>query len=191
MKKILGGFFCAMLMITGANAAESTIRAATTNTVRHKVYDINYGKSSTDGATIGNGQLDARGYRKGVVPQTNELNTARGNTTTSGDGSSLQVNGSSVTVGRLGAVTNNAPTETVTANSANIKVLQRDKLVTPGSGGNCTTGVPCGYVTTGGHTNNPVGTTGFASGQNDRVWLKIEGATVNGQTYYGNLPSGN
>lgn len=186
MKKILGGFFCAMLMITGANADETTIRAATTNTVRHKVYDINYGKTQAEGGT-----LDGRGYRTGVVPQTNELNTARGTTTTSGDGSSLQVNGASVTVGNLGAVTNNAPTETVTANSANIKVLQRDKLVTPGSGGNCATGVPCGYVTTGGHTNNPVGTTGFASGQNDRVWLKIEGATVNGQTYYGNLPSGN
>ena len=179
MKKILGGFFCAMLMITGANATETTIRAATTNTVRHKVYDINYGTSSTDGATIANGQLDARGYRKGVVPQTNELNTARGSTTTSGEGSSLQVNGSSVTVGSLGAVTNNAPTETVTANSANIKVLQRDKLVTPGSGGNCTSGVPCGYVTTGDHTNTTT----------DRVWLKIEGATVSGTTYYGNLPS--
>lgn len=186
MKKILGGFFCAMLMITGANA-ENIIRAATTNTVRHKVYDINYGRTQAEGGT-----LDGRGYRQGVVPQTNELNTARGNTSSDVD---------SVTVGYLAAAATAAPsgstgysgtpTETVTANSANIKVLQRDKLVTPGSGGNCTTGVPCGYVTTGGHTNNPVGTTGFVSGQNDRVWLKIEGATVNGQTYYGNLPSGN
>ena len=173
MKKILGGFFCAMLMITGANA-ESIIRAATTNTVRHKVYDINYGRTQAEGGT-----LDGRGYRQGVVPQTNELNTARGNTSSDVD---------SVTVGYLAAAATAAPsgstgysgtpTETVTANSANIKVLQRDKLVTPGSGGNCTTGVPCGYVTTGDHTNTTT----------DRVWLKIEGATVGNNTYYGNLP---
>ena len=171
MKKILGGLFCALLVITGANAAETTIRAATTNTVRNKVFNINYGATN---------DLDGRNYRKGVIPQTNELNTARGNTTVSGSDSSLQVNGASVTVGNLGAVTNNAPTETITANTANIAVLKRDKLVTPGAG-NCTTGVPCGYVSTGAHTNDTT----------NHVWLKIEGATVNNQTYYGNLPAGN
>ncbi len=144
MKKILGGFFCAMLMIAGANAAESTIRAATTNTVRKQVFNINYG-STTD--------LDGRSYRKGVIPQTNELNTARGNT-------SPDIG--SVAVGSLPA----AGTQTITANTANIAALERDKLVTPGNGGNCTTGVPCGYVTTGNHTNT----------EGDRVWLKIQGA---------------
>ncbi|MBP5794705.1 MAG: hypothetical protein J6W41_01660 [Alphaproteobacteria bacterium] len=171
MKKILGGLFCALLVIAGANADETTIRAATTNTVRNKVFNINYGATN---------DLDGRNYRKGVIPQTNELNTARGNTTVSGSDSSLQVNGASVTVGNLGAVTNNAPTETITANTANIAVLKRDKLVTPGAG-NCTTGVPCGYVSTGAHTNDTT----------NHVWLKIEGATVNNQTYYGNLPAGN
>ena len=146
MKKILGGFFCAMLVITGANA-ENTIRAATTNTVRKQVFNINYG------AATGTGALDARGYRKGVIPQTNELNTARGNT-------SADIG--SVAVGSLPA----AGTQTITANTANIAALERDKLVTPGNGGNCTTGVPCGYVTTGGHTNTEA----------DRVWLKIQGA---------------
>ncbi|MFQ6760475.1 MAG: hypothetical protein ACLRFM_03715 [Alphaproteobacteria bacterium] len=160
MKKILGGFLCAMLMITGANAAtETTIRAATTNTVRKQVFNINYGAAN---------DLDGRSYRKGVIPQTNELNTARGNTSANID---------SVAVGNLPA----AGTQTITANTANIAALERDKLVTPGSTGNCTTGVPCGYVTTGTHTNT----------EGDRVWLKIEGATVGSNTYYGELPSGN
>ena len=172
MKKILGGLFCALLVITGANAAETTIRAATTNTVRNKVFNINYGATN---------DLDGRNYRKGVIPQTNELNTARGNTSSNVD---------SVTVGYLAAAATAAPsgstgysgtpTETITANTANIAVLKRDKLVTPGAG-NCTTGVPCGYVSTGAHTNDTT----------NHVWLKIEGATVGNDTYYGNLPAGN
>ena len=181
MKKILGGFFCAMLVVAGANATETSIKAASTNTVRHQVYKINYGLSAADGATVANGGLDDRSYRKGVVPQTNELNTARGSTSSDVD---------SVTVGYLAAAATAAPsgsmgysgtpTETITANTANIAVLQRDKLVTPGTG-NCETGVPCGYVSTGDHGNNST----------DHVWLKIEGVTVGNNTYYGDLPSGN
>ena len=182
MKKILAGLFGILVVMGGANAAGSinSIKAATTNTVRKSVYNINYGAMD---------DLDGRQYRKGVVPQTNELNTARGNT-----GSNVD----SVTVGYLAAAAtaapsgstgySGAPTQTITANTANVAVLERDKLVVPGNGGSCVTGAPCGYVSTGGHTNNPVGTTGFASGTNDRVWLKIEGATVNGTTYYVNLP---
>lgn len=178
MKKILAGLFGVLVVMGGANAADS-IKAATTNTVRNSVYKINYG------AATGTGALDARGYRKGVVPQTNELNTARG---------ASDIATTNVTVGNLASVTNSSgvastgtngagvaltsgstPTQTIKANTANIAVLDRDKLVVPGSGGSCVNGAPCGYVTTGGHTNNPVGTTGFASGTNDRVWLKIQG----------------
>lgn len=175
MKKILAGLFGVLVVMGGANAADS-IKAATTNTVRRSVYNINYGATN---------DLDGRQYRKGVVPQTNELNTARG---------ASDIATTNVTVGNLASVTNSSgvvstgtngagvaltsgstPTQTIKANTANIAVLDRDKLVVPGSGGSCVDGAPCGYVTTGGHTNNPVGTTGFASGTNDRVWLKIQG----------------
>ncbi len=170
MKKILAGLFGILVVMGGANAAINKIQTATTNTVRKSVYNINYGVSGT---------TDGRGYRLGVTPQTNELTTARGNT-----GSNVD----SVTVGYLAAAAtaapsgstgySGAPTQTITANTANIAVLDRDKLVVPGSGGSCVNGSPCGYVTTNTHTNTT----------SDRVWLKIEGATVNGTTYYGNLP---
>lgn len=176
MKKILAGLFGILVVMGGANAAINKIQTATTNTVRNSVYKINYGASD---------DLDGRSYRKGVVPQTNELNTARG---------ASDIATTNVTVGNLASVTNSSgvtstgtngagvaltsgstPTQTIKANTANIAVLDRDKLVVPGNGGSCEPGAPCGYVTTGGHTNNPVGTTGFASGTNDRVWLKIQG----------------
>ncbi len=178
MKKILAGLFGVLVVMSGANAVDP-IKAATTNTVRKSVYNINYGATN---------DLDGRQYRKGVVPQTNELNTARG---------ASDIATTNVTVGNLASVTNSSgvastgtngagvaltsgstPTQTIKANTANIAVLDRDKLVVPGSGGSCVNGAPCGYVTTGGHTNNPVGTTGFASGTNDRVWLKIQGDCV-------------
>lgn len=156
MKRILFGFFGAVLVAVGANAAETSIKTATTNTVRHKVYDIQYGSAAA-------AQLDARGYRKGVVPQTKELTNARGTTTTSGAGGSLTVDGSAVAVGSLGATTNNVPTETITANTANIAVLQRDKLVVPATNSSCTVSQPCGYVSKGGHTNTTA----------DREWVLI------------------
>lgn len=176
MKKILAGLFGILVVMGGANAAGSinSIKAATTNTVRNSVYKINYGVAGT---------TDGRGYRQGVVPQTNELNTARGAsdiaTTGVAVGNLASVTASNGTVtdgGTGGTLANGAkPTQTIKANTANIAVLNRDKLVVPGNGGSCVTGAPCGYVSTGGHTNNPVGTTGFASGTNDRVWLKIQG----------------
>ena len=174
MKKILAGLFGILVVMGGANAAVNKIQTATTNTVRNSVYKINYGASD---------DLDGRQYRKGVVPQTNELNTARGasDITTSGvtvgNLASVTASNGTVTAGGTGGTLANgaAPTQTIKANTANIAVLDRDKLVVPGNGGSCVTGAPCGYVTTGGHTNNPVGTTGFASGTNDRVWLKIQG----------------
>ncbi len=173
MKKILAGLFGILVVMSGANAVDP-IKAATTNTVRKSVYNINYGVSGT---------TDGRGYRQGVVPQTNELNTARGASdiatsgVTVGNLASVTASNGTVTAGGTGGTLANgaAPTQTIKANTANIAVLDRDKLVVPGSGGSCVNGAPCGYVSTGGHTNNPVGTTGFASGTNDRVWLKIQG----------------
>lgn len=142
MKKILFGIFGVLLGVAGANATDiNIIKTATTNTVNKRIYNINYGSAATADLT--------RGYRKGVIPQTNELNTAEGNT-------SSDISG--VTVGNLAA----ASTESITANTANIKVLDRDKLVTPGTG-NCTTGVPCGYVTIGNHANDST----------NHVWVKI------------------
>ena len=176
MKKILAGLFGILVVMGGANAAGSinSIKAATTNTVRKSVYNINYGVE---------GDLDDRLYRKGVVPQTNELNTARGASDIATTGvavgnlASVTASNGTVTAGGTGGTLANgaAPTQTIKANTANVAVLERDKLVVPGNGGSCVTGAPCGYVSTGGHTNNPVGTTGFASGTNDRVWLKIQG----------------
>lgn len=176
MKKILAGLFGILVVMGGANAAGSinSIKAATTNTVRNSVYKINYGVAGT---------TDGRGYRQGVVPQTNELNTARGASdiaTTDvavGNLASVTASNGTVTAGGTGGTLANGakPTQTIKANTANVAVLERDKLVVPGNGGSCVTGAPCGYVSTGGHTNNPVGTTGFASGTNDRVWLKIQG----------------
>lgn len=140
MKKILFGIFGVLFGVAGANAAD-IIKTATTNTVNRRIYNINYGSAATADLT--------RGYRKGVIPQTNELETVEGDTSS---------NISSVTVGNLAA----ASTESITANTANIKVLERDKLVTPGTG-NCEAGKPCGYVTIGNHDNDST----------DHVWVKI------------------
>lgn len=154
MKKILFGIFGVLLGVAGANATD-IIKTATTNTVNKKIYNINYGSAATTDLT--------RGYRKGVIPQTKELETVEGGVTVSGTGNSLTVGGSAVTVGQLGAKTSaGAPLESITANTANIMVLERDKLVTPGTG-NCEAGKPCGYVTIGNHGNDST----------NHVWVKI------------------
>lgn len=155
MKKILFGIFGVLLGVVGANAAD-IIKTATTNTVNKKVYNINYGSPET-------ADLTQKGYRKGVIPQTNELDTIEGNTSS---------DISSVSVGYLAAAATAAPddkggfsgvpTESIEANTANIMVLERDKLVTPGTG-NCEAGKPCGYVTIGNHGNTDT----------EHVWVKI------------------
>lgn len=172
MKKFMlfAGIIGVVLMSGAAMADISQIKTATTNTVKKTVYNIQYGTPTGDN--------DARGYRKGVIPQGNELTTAIGDTAapsyTAGaieSGGAISVGGSDVTVGQLpatGATPTAAnygakPTATVTANTANITVLQRDKLVTPGATGSCDNTHPCGYVSTGGHTNTST----------DRVWLKV------------------
>ena len=176
MKKFMlfAGVMGIVLMSGAAMADINQIKTATTNTVKKTVYGIQYGEDGT----IAGGQLDNRGYRKGVIPQGNELTTAIGDTaapvvTGSIDeyDSTISVGGSNVAVGQLpatGATPTAAnygakPTATVTANTANITVLQRDKLVTPGATGSCDSTRPCGYVTTGNHTNTST----------DRVWLKV------------------
>lgn len=174
MKKVLFGLMGALFVVFGANAAETTIRTATTNTVRHKVYDIQYGPSGT---------VDSYNYRSGYTPQTNKLDAATGTTIVANSGqSNMTVKkdsndaGTTITVGNLASVSNSggtvstnaavsstlAPTATVTANTANIAVLGRDKLPVAGDG-NCDSTHRCGYVTTGNHANNST----------DKVWIKI------------------
>ena len=138
------------------------IKTATTNTVKKTVYGIQYGPE-----LVGN-PTGVASYRQGVIPQTAKLTTAIGN--------DVPTTLANVTVGNLAATgsSDNAvsaaygtkPTATVKANTANIAVLDRDKLVTPGSTGSCDASDsdhPCGYVSTGGHTNTST----------DRVWLKV------------------
>ena len=166
MKKFMlfAGIIGVVLMSGAAMADINQIKTATTNTVKKTVYGIQYGEAGT----IAGGQLDNRGYRKGVIPQGNELTTAIGN--------DVPTTLANVTVGYLAATgsSDNAasaaygtkPTATVKANTANIAVLERDKLVTPGATGSCDASDsthPCGYVTTGNHTNTST----------DRVWLKV------------------
>ena len=171
MKKFMlfAGIIGVVLMSGAAMADINQIKTATTNTVKKTVYNIQYG--------VPTGDNDARGYRKGVIPQGNELTTAIGDTAAPvvtgsiDEGGAISVGGSNVAVGHLPATTSSAvdgvysakPTATVTANTANITVLQRDKLVTPGATGSCDNTHPCGYVSTGGHTNTST----------DRVWLKV------------------
>ena len=174
MKKFMlfAGVMGIVLMSGAAMAEISQIRTATTNTVKKTVYNIQYG--------VPTGDNDARGYRKGVIPQGNELTTAIGNTAAPvvtgsiESGGAISVGGSDVAVGQLPATGSTPtaanygtkPTATVTANTANITALQRDKLVTPGATGSCDASDsthPCGYVSTGGHTNTST----------DRVWLKV------------------
>lgn len=178
MNKIFAGLLGLVLVMSGANAANE-IQTATTNTVKKSVYDINYGADANPTANA-----PTYGYRSGVYPQTNKLATATG-TTTYDNGVTTRAGGSNVTVavGNLAdagtPVTSNGttvgysgdPTATITANSANIAVLQRDKLVTATASSSCTSGVACGYVTTGSHANTP--------GTSDKVWLKIEPAPSN------------
>ena len=189
MKKFMlfAGIIGVVLMSGAAMADINQIKTATTNTVKKTVYGIQYGEAGT----IAGGQLDQRGYRKGVIPQGSELTTAIGNTVppvvtgSIDEGGAISVGGSNVAVGHLPATTSSAvdgtynpndpayntsnpakPTATVTANTANIAVLQRDKLVTPGATGSCDASDsthPCGYVTTGTHKNTSA----------DRVWLKV------------------
>ena len=187
MKKFMlfAGVMGIVLMSGAAMADErNPIKTATTNTVKKTVYGIQYGEAGT----IAGGQLDNRGYRKGVIPQGNELTTAIGDTAAPvvtgpiDEGGTISVGGSDVAVGHLPATTSSAvdgtynprdpayntsnpakPTATVTANTANIAVLQRDKLVTPGATGSCDNTHPCGYVSTGTHKNRSA----------DRVWLKV------------------
>ena len=99
MKKILAGLFGVLVVMGGANAVDS-IKAATTNTVRKSVYNINYGASGT---------TDGRGYRLGVTPQTNELNTARG---------ASDIATTNVTVGNLASVTNSSGVASTGTNGA-------------------------------------------------------------------------
>lgn len=163
-----------IVLMSSAAMAENQIKTATTNTVKKTVYGIQYGPE-----LVGN-PTGVASYREGVIPQTAKLTTAIGNTAAPvvtgsiESGGAISVGGSDVAVGQLPATGSTPtaanygtkPTATVTANTANITALQRDKLVTPGATGSCDASDsthPCGYVSTGGHTNTST----------DRVWLKV------------------
>ena len=161
MKKFMlfAGIMGVVLMSGAAMADINQIKTATTNTVKRTVYGIQYGPE-----LVGN-PTGVASYREGVIPQTAKLNTAIGN--------DVPTTLANVTVGYLAATgsEDNAasaaygtkPTATVKANTANIAVLDRDKLVTPGATGTCDNTHPCGYVSTGTHENTSA----------NRVWLKV------------------
>lgn len=176
MKKFMlfAGVMGIVLMSGAAMADINQIKTATTNTVKKTVYNIQYGPE-----LVGN-QTGVASYREGVIPQTAKLTTAVGDTAAPvvtgsiDEGGAISVGGSNVAVGQLPATGSTPtaanygtkPTATVTANTANITVLQRDKLVTPGATGSCDASDsthPCGYVSTGTHKNTSA----------DRVWLKV------------------
>ncbi len=162
MKKVM--LFAGMMGImlsAGAYAAEQIV-AASTNVVRQSVYDLKYSTNNDE-------DTGTRQYKAGYEPQGRKLTAAVGTTPSTGL--------DSVAVGNLAATGTNAasaamtdsnlPTPTVRANTANVAVLDRDKLVTPGAG-NCEDDTPCGYVTLGHDENAPQGTS------TDKVWMQIQ-----------------
>ena len=183
MKKfaLFAGFVGALFVVAAANA---DIKTATTNRVRNSVYNITYGApgSGADNTTVNgvNTGTNNYGYRHGTVPQTNKLTAIEGTSITYGSGTHSDVLSSvsgtpdieDVTVGELPATTTvgnvTSPTQTIKANKANIAVLKRDKLAVAATGNCSGTGVECGYVTTGDHSNQPQDNSG-----NGKVWMKI------------------
>lgn len=107
-------------------------------------------------ATVGWVKRKTESVNTRATEQSNRLDTNRGN---------VSSNISSVAIGSLAS-----DEQKITANSANLDVLKRDKLVVPGNGGNCESDRPCGYVTTGTHQNNTT----------DKIWLKISKCTGSG-----------
>jgi len=156
------GIIGMLFVVSGVDAAISPI---TTNRVRKSMYDVTYGSAAS-------ADLDDYSYRKGYKPQKKELETAVGadvattlNNVTVGNLASVS-NTSNGTVSSAAVDSTHTPTETVKANSANIDVLERDKLVRPATN-NCDTNEKCGYVT--------VGNGGENGGNNtaNKVWMEI------------------
>ena len=88
-----------IVLMSGAAMADgiNPIKTATTNTVKKTVYGIQYGEAGT----IAGGQLDQRGYRKGVIPQGSELTTAIGKdvpTTLANVTSRMAIKGSNISL---------------------------------------------------------------------------------------------
>ncbi len=110
-------------------------------------------------ATVNNVKGHVTTVRTGAATQETRLDNNRGE---------VESDISNVSIGNLLSTdTDGDPTEEITANSANITVLQRDKLVVPGNpngDGHCGSTDECGYVTTGDHNNNTT----------DKIWMKIE-----------------
>jgi hypothetical protein len=161
MKKFLVAFVLgSFVMISGAMAAESCSNIPDEGAC-----------SDHAGCVWNNGRCEASGVRVATVDwvhrktesvntrateQSDRLDDNRGN---------VSNNISSVAIGSLAS-----NEQKITANSANLDVLKRDKLVVPGDGGNCEPDRPCGYVTTGTHQNNTT----------DKIWLKISKCTGSG-----------
>jgi len=155
MKKLFAAFL-GLLIINGAFAAVTTATSHSVNKVVNDTKDGVAGRATPDNILIG------------VTPQTGRLTTAEGTLLTEN-----QVNNTAV--GDLAQKTNNAPTEKINANTDNLTVLKRDKLVIPGNpagDGHCENGDECGYVTT---TNSAT-----ANSTSDKVWVRITRCTANG-----------
>ena len=155
MKKL----FAALAGLLIINGAFATILTATNKSVDKVVTDTRNGVA---------GRATSDGVLVGVTPQTGRLTTAEGTALTEN-----QVN--STTVGDLAQKTGNAPTEKINANTDNLTVLKRDKLVVPGNpagDGHCENGDLCGYVTT---SNSAT-----ANSTSDKVWVRITRCTANG-----------
>ena len=166
MKKFLVAFVLgSFVIISGAMAAESCSEILDEGACRDQsgcVWNGNdeggrcEASSGVKVATVGWVKRKTTSVQTRATQQSDRLDTNRGN---------VSNNISSVAIGSLAS-----NEQQITANSANLDVLKRDKLVVPGDGGNCEPNRPCGYVTTGTHQNNTT----------DKIWLKISKCTGSG-----------
>ncbi len=161
MKKFLVAFVLgSFVMISGAMAAESCSGIPDEGACRDQAGCVwNNGRCEVSGvrvATVGWVKRKTESVNTRATEQSDRLDDNRGN---------VSSNISSVAIGSLAS-----DEQQITANSANLDVLKRDKLVVPGNGGNCESDRPCGYVTTGTHQNNTT----------DKIWLKISKCTGSG-----------
>ena len=117
MKKLFAGFIGLLLVSGGINSALAVTTAATNKSVE-KVINVTEEGVAND--------TTADGFRKGVGPQTNRLDNARGD-----EVSQATINATAI--GNVAAGSISDPTKSINGNSANIEVLERDKLVAPRS----------------------------------------------------------
>jgi len=157
MKKLFAAFV-GLLVI---NSAFATVTAITQNKVDNVVDSVKNGV--TGGAATSDGVLI------GVTPQTTRLTREEGDAA-----GANSINNTAV--GDLVQKNNEgAPTEKINANTDNLTVLKRDKLVIPDNptgDGHCGDNDKCGYVTT---SNDAT-----ANSTDNKVWVRITRCTGTG-----------